>query len=82
MFIFLSELNTQPVRTPINASAPASPLMPHDSRPVWLAKPSPQGFCIPTTLPILIGASQFQRSDNHIKGRASNKKAYRFIYAA
>jgi hypothetical protein len=30
---------------------------------VWLAKPSPQGFCIPTTLPILIGASQFKRSD-------------------
>ncbi len=39
--IELSRLNTQPMRTPVNASTRASRRAPHDSGPVWLATPSP-----------------------------------------
>jgi len=52
-FVFISGLNTQPIRTPVNASVPPLPMTPHDSGTTWMANPSPQGFCIPTTLPIL-----------------------------
>ena len=36
----LSRLNTQPARTPINASQPWLPTTTHDSGTLWLAKPS------------------------------------------
>ena len=35
----LSRLNTQPARTPVNASTPPSRTAPHDSGPAWFARP-------------------------------------------
>ena len=48
----LSRLNTQPVRAPINASTPSLWTAPHDSGPVWVAKPSPYDSFIHNTLPV------------------------------
>ena len=55
----ISRLNTQPARSPVNASP--APLRPptHDSGPVWLARPSPYGTFIHYTLPVFTGAPIF-----------------------
>jgi hypothetical protein len=52
----ISRLNTWPARTPVNASAMALLPPPHDSRPVWVATPSPYDSFIHYTLPVLTGA--------------------------
>ena len=52
IFNRISRLNTWPARTPVNASAAALLLPPHDSGPVWLATPSPYGSFIHYTLPV------------------------------
>ena len=41
----ISGLNTLPVHSPVNASCLPLPLHPHDSGPVWLARPSLSGTC-------------------------------------
>ncbi len=51
-----SRLNTQPARTPVNASTAPLPMLPHDSGPVWLARPSPYETFIHNTSPALAGA--------------------------
>ena len=52
----ISELNTRPVCTPVNAS-PGTLLPPaHDSGPGWLAKPSQYGSFIRDSMPVYPGA--------------------------
>ena len=48
----LSRLNTRPVRTPVNASAPLLRTAPHDSGPVWIASPSLYDSFIHNTSPV------------------------------
>jgi hypothetical protein len=49
---YISRLNTQPARSPVNASpAPLRTPM-HDSGPMWLARPSMYKTCIYNTLPV------------------------------
>jgi hypothetical protein len=49
---FISQLNTQPARSPVNAS-PATLRTPmHDSGPMWLARPSMYKTSIYNTLPV------------------------------
>lgn len=55
MYTF-SRLDTQPARTPANASAASSRTLPHDSEPVWLAMPSPYETLIHNTSPAFAGA--------------------------
>jgi hypothetical protein len=43
----ISGLNTLPVHSPVNASCLPLPINPHDSGPVWLARPSLSGTCTP-----------------------------------
>ena len=52
----LSRLNTQPARTPVNASTPPLRATPHDSGPVWLARPLLCDSFIHNTLPVKPGA--------------------------
>src|SRR5215472_15558295 len=53
---WISRLNTRPVRPPVNASTPPSRVTPHDSGPLWFAKPSTYETFIHYTLPVLTGA--------------------------
>ena len=46
-----SRLDTQPARTPVNASTTTLRSPPHDSGPVWFARPSPYGTLIHNTSP-------------------------------
>jgi hypothetical protein len=52
----ISRLNTRPARTPVNASAVTLLPPPHDSGPMWFAKPSSYDSFIHITLPVLTGA--------------------------
>ena len=54
----ISRLDTQPARTPVNASPEALRLPAHDSGPVWVATPSPCDSFIHYIPPILIGADR------------------------
>ena len=49
---WISRLNTQPARAPVNASPSPLRAMTHDSGPVWEASPSPNGSFIHNTLPV------------------------------
>ena len=49
---YISRLNTRPVRPPVNASTPPSRAAPHDSGPLWFAKPSTYETFIHDTLPV------------------------------
>ena len=51
----ISQLNTWPVCTPVNASSVTSRAPTHDSGPVWLARPSLYGSFIHNSLPVLTG---------------------------
>jgi glycosyltransferase involved in cell wall biosynthesis len=48
----ISWLNTQPMRTPVNASLSPLRVTTHDSEPVWIATPSLYGSFIRYTLPV------------------------------
>jgi len=48
----LSRLNNRPAPSPVNASTPPSRAAPHDSEPVWFAKPSPYETFIHYTSPV------------------------------
>src|SRR5687768_18438169 len=48
-----SRLNTQPKRTPVNASPWPLRTTTHDSGPEWIATPSPYGSFIHNTSPVL-----------------------------
>jgi hypothetical protein len=48
----ISWLNTQPMRTPVNASLSPLRVTTHDSEPVWIATPSLYGSFIHYTLPV------------------------------
>jgi hypothetical protein len=48
----LSQLNTRPARTPVDASVTPSRASPHDSGPVWVANPSPCDSFIHNTMPV------------------------------
>jgi hypothetical protein len=52
----LSRLNTRPARTPVNASMLPSRGTPHDSGPLWVAKPSAYDSFIHNTSPVYPGA--------------------------
>jgi hypothetical protein len=52
----ISRLDTQPARTPANASPDALRLPAHDSGPVWIATPSPYDSFIHYIPSIFIGA--------------------------
>ena len=54
----ISRLDTQPARTPVNASPEALRLPAHDSGPVWVATPSLYDSFIHYIPPILIGADR------------------------
>jgi hypothetical protein len=47
-----SRLNTRPAPSPVNASLPPSRATPHDSEPVWFAKPSLYETSIHYTSPV------------------------------
>ena len=49
----ISRLNTQPKRTPVNASPWPLRTTTHDSGPEWIATPSPYGSFIHNTSPVL-----------------------------
>jgi len=54
--LLISELNTWPACTPVNASPAALPPPAHDSGPRWLAIPSLYGSCIRNSTPVYPGA--------------------------
>jgi hypothetical protein len=54
--ISISRLNTQPARSPVNASALPLRAPPHDSGPLWLAKPLTYDSRIHYNLPVYPGA--------------------------
>ncbi len=56
---FISQLNTRPVCTPVNASPAPSRVPAHDSGPVWFAKPSLYGSFIHYSPPVLPAHSPF-----------------------
>ena len=49
---WISRLDTQPARTPANASPSSSRTRTHDSGPAWVASPSPYETFIHNTLPV------------------------------
>jgi hypothetical protein len=50
--VVFSRLNTQPMRTPVNASPSPSRGPTHDSGTVWFARPSLGETCTPYSLPV------------------------------
>ena len=48
----LTRLNTRPARSPVNASTLPLRAAPHDSGPMWVAKPLTYDFCIHYTSPV------------------------------
>jgi hypothetical protein len=52
----ISQLDTWPARTPVNASLAPLPTKVHDSEPVWIATPSLYETFIHNTLPAFTGA--------------------------
>ena len=50
--VLFSRLNTQPMRTPVNASPIPSRTSAHDSGTVWFAKPSLAETCTLYSLPV------------------------------
>jgi hypothetical protein len=50
--VLFSRLNTQPRRTPVNASPKTSRVPAHDSGTVWFATPSLEETCTPYSLPV------------------------------
>ena len=54
--VTFSWLDTQPARTPVNASTTTLRSAPHDSGPVWFARPSPYETLIHNTSPASAGA--------------------------
>src|SRR5215469_2540066 len=49
---FLTRLNTRPARSPVNASTLPLRAAPHDSGPMWVARPLSYDFCIHYTSPV------------------------------
>jgi hypothetical protein len=64
---FLSRLNTRPARTSVNASMTPSRTPPHDSRPLWLAKPSTYDSFIHYTLPVYPGAQRIDHEQLNLE---------------
>jgi hypothetical protein len=54
--VVISELNSWPMRTPIDASPAMLPPPAHDTGPWWLATPSMSGSRIPYSMPVYPGA--------------------------
>jgi hypothetical protein len=54
--LMLWGFNTQPARTPVNASTASLRTPPHDSGPMWLARPSSYDSFIHNILPASAGA--------------------------
>jgi hypothetical protein len=50
--VVFSRLNTQPMRTPVNASPTPSRVSAHDSGTVWFARPSLKETCTLYSLPV------------------------------
>ena len=50
--VVFSRLNTQPMRTPVNASPTPSRVSAHDSGTVWFARPSLEETCTLYSLPV------------------------------
>src|SRR5437588_8481765 len=50
--VLFSRLNTQPMRTPVNASPKPSRISAHDSGTVWFARPSLAETCTLYSLPV------------------------------
>ena len=50
--VVFSRLNTQPMRTPVNASPTPSRVSAHDSGTVWFARPSLGETCTLYSLPV------------------------------
>ena len=55
-FAIISQLNTRPARTPVNASMAASRLATHDSGPGWIATPFLYDSFIHYSTPVYPGA--------------------------
>src|SRR5262249_49411086 len=55
--VVISELNTWPVRTPVNASPASLRMQVHDSEPKWCATPFLCGSLIRYSMPVYLGAS-------------------------
>jgi hypothetical protein len=55
--VVISELNTSPVVTPVNASPASLRTQAHDSEPKWCATPFLCGSFIRYSMPVYLGAS-------------------------
>src|SRR5262249_23572506 len=55
--VVISELNTWPVDTPVNASPASLRMQMHDSEPRWCATPFLCGSLIRYSIPVYLGAS-------------------------
>src|SRR5215470_425314 len=55
--VVISELNTWPVGTPVNASPASLRMQVHDSEPKWCATPFLCGSLIRYSMPVYLGAS-------------------------
>jgi hypothetical protein len=60
--VVISELNTWPVCTPVNASPAPLRTQVHDSEPKWCATPFLCGSLIRYSMPVYLGASLITRS--------------------
>ena len=54
--VLISELNTQPARTPAVATPAVSPPPAYDSGPGWFARPFPYDSLIRNSMPVYPGA--------------------------
>src|SRR5215469_18227437 len=62
----LSRLNIRPARTPVNASTLSLRGAPHDSGPLWVAKPSAYDSFIHNTSPVYPGARGATEQKTHL----------------
>ena len=60
--LVISELNTRPTCASVNASPRTLPPSAHDSRPEWLARPSPYDSFIRYSMPVYPGAFGLPRA--------------------
>ena len=60
--LVISELNTRPTCASVNASPRTLPPPAHDSRPEWLARPSPYDSFIRYSMPVYPGAFGLPRA--------------------
>ena len=77
--VMISRLNTQPARSPVNASTPPLRVAPHDSRPLWFATPSTYETFIHNTLPVFTGAPKPYENHSVVRSQQARSGEVAFI---